>query len=135
MNHYPTGTGSLCEEDSINFKIAGIFHDYAAEQGFALMSRKNVKRLWQDDQINSMALYLKPEIQIQEIVQRVENDLIENSGNLSSSSELPLNVRSNTELRKISLSIFIISVLISKVEHHNLCDKKYCKCYSHCSPK
>ena len=93
-------------EGSINFKIAGIFHDYAAEQGFALMSRKNVKRFWQDDQINSMALYLKPEIQIQEVVQRIENDLIENSGNLGSSSELPLNVRSNTELRKTSLSIF-----------------------------
>ena len=93
-------------EGSINFKIAGIFHDYAAEQGFALMSRENVKRFWQDDQINSMALYLKPEIQIQEVVQRIENDLIENSGNLGSSSELPLNVRSNTELRKTSLSIF-----------------------------
>ncbi|MEC8186922.1 MAG: FtsX-like permease family protein, partial [SAR324 cluster bacterium] len=93
-------------EGSINFKIAGIFHDYAAEQGFALMSRKNVKRFWQDDQINSMALYLKTEIQIQEVVQRIENDLIENSGNIGSSSELPINVRSNTELRKTSLSIF-----------------------------
>ena len=93
-------------EGSINFIIAGIFHDYAAEQGFALMSRKNVKKFWKDNQINSMALYLKPKIQIQEVVQRIENDLIENSGNLGSSSELPLNIRSNTELRKTSLSIF-----------------------------
>ncbi|MDP6639018.1 MAG: FtsX-like permease family protein [SAR324 cluster bacterium] len=88
------------------FKVVGIFHDYAAEQGFALLSRKNLMRFWEDQTVNSMALYLKPGTNVRELVEQLENDLIETSGNVSNTSELPLNVRSNQELRQSSMAIF-----------------------------
>ena len=88
------------------FKVAGIFYDYAAEQGFALLSRKNLMRFWQDQTVNSMALYLKPGTNVRELVEQLENDLIETSINSSNTSGLPLNVRSNQELRQSSMVIF-----------------------------
>ena len=88
------------------FKISGIFHDYAVEQGFVLMSRRNLMRFWRDETINSLALYVQPGTNVRELIKKLENELIESNSNLSLQSELPLNVRSNQELRQTSMAIF-----------------------------
>jgi putative ABC transport system permease protein len=41
------------------FRIAGIFYDYARDQGIVFLSAKNFIHYWQDDRVNSVALYLK----------------------------------------------------------------------------
>ena len=40
------------------FIIAGVFYDYASDQGVVFMSEKNFIRHWKDDRINSLAVYL-----------------------------------------------------------------------------
>ena len=40
------------------FIIAGVFYDYASDQGVVFMSEKNFVRHWKDDRINSLAVYL-----------------------------------------------------------------------------
>jgi putative ABC transport system permease protein len=49
---FPTPTGIQ------QFIIAGVFYDYARDQGVVFMSGKNFVRFWKDDRINSIAIYL-----------------------------------------------------------------------------
>jgi putative ABC transport system permease protein len=42
------------------FPIAGTFYDYTRDQGVVYMSAQNFRRLWNDDRVNSVAIYLKP---------------------------------------------------------------------------
>jgi putative ABC transport system permease protein len=49
---FPTPTGIQ------QFIIAGVFYDYARDQGVVFMSEKNFVRFWRDDRINSIAVYL-----------------------------------------------------------------------------
>ena len=49
---FPTPTGIQ------QFIIAGVFYDYARDQGVVFMSEKNFVRFWKDDRINSIAVYL-----------------------------------------------------------------------------
>ncbi len=41
------------------FPIAGIFYDYASDQGTVFLSENNFQKLWHDDRVNSVAVYLK----------------------------------------------------------------------------
>ncbi|MDQ6809821.1 MAG: FtsX-like permease family protein [Verrucomicrobiota bacterium] len=41
------------------FRIAGTFYDYTRDQGVVYMSRDHFVHLWQDDRINSLAVYLR----------------------------------------------------------------------------
>ena len=41
------------------FRVAAIFYDYTRDQGIVYMSAPNFARLWHDDRINSVAVYLK----------------------------------------------------------------------------
>jgi putative ABC transport system permease protein len=40
------------------FPIAGVFYDYTRDQGVVYMSRQNFIRFWNDDRVNSVAVYL-----------------------------------------------------------------------------
>jgi putative ABC transport system permease protein len=48
----PTPTGVQ------QFPIAGIFYDYTRDQGVVYMSRQNFLRFWNDDRVNTVAVYL-----------------------------------------------------------------------------
>ncbi|MDQ6623596.1 MAG: FtsX-like permease family protein [Verrucomicrobiota bacterium] len=43
-----------------SFPIAGTFYDYTRDQGIVYLSAKNFARIWKDDRVNSLAIYLKP---------------------------------------------------------------------------
>ncbi|MGI8889673.1 MAG: FtsX-like permease family protein [Chthoniobacterales bacterium] len=43
------------------FPIAGVFFDYTRDQGTVFLSQKNFRRIWHDDRVNSLGLYLKKE--------------------------------------------------------------------------
>ncbi len=49
----PTPSGSEA------FPIAGVFYNYTNDQGLVFLSEKNFQKLWQDDRVNSVAVYLK----------------------------------------------------------------------------
>lgn len=41
------------------FPIAGVFYNYTNDQGLVFLSAQNFHRLWHDDRVNSIAVYLK----------------------------------------------------------------------------
>ena len=42
------------------FPVAGVFFDYTRDQGVVFMNAKTFVRLWRDDRVNSVAVYLRP---------------------------------------------------------------------------
>ena len=42
------------------FRVAGTFYDYTHDAGLVFMSANNFVRIWKDDRVNSMAVYLRP---------------------------------------------------------------------------
>ena len=79
------------------FRILGIFYDYGREQGYAAISRNTFKKHWQDQRIQSMALYLEPS--------QSEISLISQIRQLSDDPQHLL-VQSNETLRDYSIQIF-----------------------------
>jgi putative ABC transport system permease protein len=43
-----------------SFPIAGTFYDYTRDAGLVFMSANNFVRIWKDDRVNSLAVYLQP---------------------------------------------------------------------------
>ena len=55
------GTLSLPTPNGIvAFPIIGVFYDYTNDQGMVFLSEKNFQNIWQDNRINSVAVYLRP---------------------------------------------------------------------------
>ncbi|HEX8680543.1 MAG TPA: FtsX-like permease family protein [Chthoniobacterales bacterium] len=45
-----------------SFVIAGTFYDYTRDAGLVFMSANNFVRLWKDDRVSSIAVYLQPNV-------------------------------------------------------------------------
>ena len=89
-----------------SFDVAGIFREYGNDQGTMLMSRDVYRRLWQDDAVTAMGIYLKPgtdapaaKALIREAVRRRQ----------------ALAMTSNYEVRAISMRIFERTFVITRV--------------------
>ncbi len=41
------------------FPVLGVFYDYTRDQGVVFMNEKTFVRLWKDDRVNSVAVYLR----------------------------------------------------------------------------
>ena len=78
------------------FRIAGVFYDYSAERGMVFMQAELYRALWDDDAVNSMALYTQPDVDA--------DDLIEGLRPLA--AEQQLFIRSSGALRRGSLEVF-----------------------------
>lgn len=63
-HHHAVAVGDSLDLDAVSGRIrrriAGVFYDYSTEAGAVLMDRGLYARLWQDDRVESFALYLKP---------------------------------------------------------------------------
>ncbi|MFQ5694080.1 MAG: ABC transporter permease, partial [Nitrospinota bacterium] len=42
------------------FRIAGVFYDYSTEGGLVILDRGLYRRLWKDDRVSTLAVYLRP---------------------------------------------------------------------------
>ena len=51
-----------------SFPVAGIFYDYSRDQGIVFMSAKTFVPLWQDDRVNSLAIYLQPGVSTEGLI-------------------------------------------------------------------
>ncbi len=49
------------------FEVAGVFHDYTRDRGVVFMHEKTFQSFWQDDRVNSLALYLEPGASAEEV--------------------------------------------------------------------
>jgi putative ABC transport system permease protein len=108
--HHTLGLGASVplgtDHGVVSFRIAGIYADYASDEGGILMSRRTYERHFDDRGISAMALVAEPGTDMGALLERVR----EHAG-----TEQALTVRSNRELREASLAIFDRTFAITQV--------------------
>jgi putative ABC transport system permease protein len=88
------------------FPIAGIYHEYGSGLGSAMMSIEVYRRLWHDDAITALGLYLAPGVVAAQEMPRLQ---------AAAGGRQALLVRSNADIRAMSLAIFDRTFIITRV--------------------
>jgi putative ABC transport system permease protein len=88
------------------FPVAGIYQNYDTNQAAILMSRSTYLTHWRDTQIDSLGLYLTPEANLEDVLQRLRQ---------ISAGRQALLIRSNREIRALSMDIFDRTFVITDV--------------------
>jgi putative ABC transport system permease protein len=88
------------------FPIAGIYHEYGSGLGSAMMSMEVYRRLWRDDAITAVGLYLAHDVDAAREIPRLET---------AAGGRQALLIRSNAEIRAMSLDIFDRTFIITRV--------------------
>lgn len=88
------------------FRIAGILRDYGNDRGAVLMNRAVYRATWSDDAITSMGLYLAA---------GSAADAVIDSLRAATGARQALFIRSNSELRALSMQIFERTFAITRV--------------------
>ena len=89
-----------------DFPIAGIYHEYGSGVGSAMMSLAVYRRLWHDDAVTAVGLYLEPGIGSDTEIPRLE---------AAARGRQALLIRSNADIRTLSLEIFDRTFIITRV--------------------
>jgi putative ABC transport system permease protein len=77
--------------------VAGVFYDYAYEEGVVVMTLDLYRRLWRDPLLSGFSLHLAPE---------ADPAAVERALRRAAGPDLPLAITPNRELRRRSLEIF-----------------------------
>ncbi|MHB8812049.1 MAG: FtsX-like permease family protein [Steroidobacteraceae bacterium] len=88
------------------FPIAGIYHEYGGGLGSAMMSLEVYRRLWRDDAITAVGLYLGHGVDAAKEIPRLE---------AAAGGRQSLLIRSNADIRAMSLEIFDRTFIITRV--------------------
>jgi ABC-type antimicrobial peptide transport system permease subunit len=96
----PTGEG---ERD---FRVAGIYYDYASDQGLVLIARSAYLRLWNDPTLSGLSLDLAPGADADRVIRELRAAAGAGPG---------LVIASNRDLKRVSLVIFDRTFLITGV--------------------
>jgi putative ABC transport system permease protein len=88
------------------FEIAGVYREYGNDRGNALLSREVYRRLWHDDAVTVLGLYL---------ARTSDPRAVGAALAVASKSRQALFIRSNRELRELSMSIFDRTFVITRV--------------------
>ncbi len=62
-------------EGEVSLRIAGVYYDYSAGGGLLIMDRGLFRRIWRDDRLSSMAIYLKQNADRARVAREIENAL------------------------------------------------------------
>jgi putative ABC transport system permease protein len=89
-----------------NFPVAAIYREYGNDRGNVLMSLEQYRRLWHDDQVTGMGLFLAPGRQPAAVIAAMRAAVGGRQGLL---------MRSNADIRAISMSIFERTFVITRV--------------------
>src|SRR5581483_4315463 len=88
------------------FPIAGIYREYGNDRGNVLISLEQYRRYWHDDQVTAMGLYLAPGVQPSTVIAGLRT---------AAHRRQALLIRSNADIRSISMSIFERTFVITRV--------------------
>jgi putative ABC transport system permease protein len=88
------------------FPIAGIYHEYGSGLGSAMMRLEVYRRLWRDDAVTAVGLYLARGVDAAKEVPRLE---------AAAGGRQALLIRSNADIRAMSLDIFDRTFIITRV--------------------
>jgi putative ABC transport system permease protein len=87
------------------FTVAGVYREYGNERGEVLMDLASYRRWWHDDGIAALGLYLTP-----------GSDMTRTVGALrAAAGGQPLFIRSNADIRDLSMRIFERTFVITRV--------------------
>jgi putative ABC transport system permease protein len=89
-----------------SFPIAGVFRDYGTGRGSVLMSLATYRRFWHDDGVTGLAVYLAPGGELKQVSSALR---------AASGGRQALLIRSDAELRALSMSIFDRTFVITRV--------------------
>jgi len=88
------------------FRVAAVFQSYDVNASAVLMSRSTYDKFWDDPNIDSIGLYLSTGVDADDVIQKLTA-----IGN----ARQPLVVRSNREIRDLSLQVFDRTFVITDV--------------------
>ena len=88
------------------FPIAAIYHEYGSGLGSAMMSIEVYRRLWRDDAITALGLYLAPGVVAAKEIPRLQ---------AAADGRQALLIRSNADIRAMSLEIFDRTFIVTRV--------------------
>jgi putative ABC transport system permease protein len=83
-----------------DFRVAGVYYDYASDRGLVLMSRKTYLRHWRDRPLTGFSVDLKPGADVEQAIRRLRAALAKEKGGDG------LSIQSNRSLKKVSMAIF-----------------------------
>lgn len=108
--HHRVGLGSSIrlrtDRGERAFPVAGVFYDYASEQGVVIMSRRTYERSWEDRGVSALAIRAAPGTDVGALVEALRRRLAPGQQVL---------IRSNRALREASLRIFDRTFAITRV--------------------
>ena len=88
------------------FEVAGIYREYGNDRGTALMSRVIYEAWWRDDALTALGLYLAPGVHATRMMAQL---------NAVAAGRQALLIRSNADVRTLSMSIFERTFVITRV--------------------
>jgi len=91
------------------FPVAGVYYDYSSENGEVLINRRLYDRYFHDRGIGGIGLYLAYGVHLDSALQAIERT------NATFPGQQQLLVRSNRELRELSLAIFDRTFAVTEV--------------------
>ena len=94
------------ERGTQTFKIVGVYYDYASDLGVVTMNRRDFERFWNVKTITSIALFARPEVNVDDLVARLQTA----AGNTQD-----LIIQPNRALRENTLIIFDRTFAITAV--------------------
>ncbi|MGH8294603.1 MAG: ABC transporter permease [Steroidobacteraceae bacterium] len=88
------------------FPIAGIYHQYGSGVGSAMLRLQVYRRLWHDDAVTAVGLYLQHGVQADQEIPRLE---------AAAAGRQALLIRSNEGIRAMSLAIFDRTFIVTRI--------------------
>jgi len=88
------------------FAVAGVYREYASDRGEVLMSLGTYQRLWADEAISGLGIYLAPGVEARRAVGELR---------AAAGGRQALLIRSNADIRALSMRIFERTFVITRV--------------------
>lgn len=82
------------------FRVAGIYYDYASDQGLVMMSRATYLRFWRDRPLSGFSVDLQPAADLEETIRQLRRAIGTGSDGQA------LSIQSNRTLKETSMVIF-----------------------------
>jgi len=94
------------DRNDLALPLLGVYRDYGSETGAVMMSRAVYDLHWEDAGVTSLGLFLEPDADERTVATALREAL---------GTERPLVVRSNSELRELSLEVFDRTFAVTRV--------------------
>jgi putative ABC transport system permease protein len=103
----PGGTLTLATDAGPHaFTVAGVYREYGNDRGEALIDLQHYRALWRDEAIATLGVYLAPGVSAQDEVRALR---------AAAAARQALLIRSNADLRALSMDIFERTFVITRV--------------------